>query len=96
VVVCQPVKHDLGGRFQTLLLHGQRRHVMAHGFSFRVVETPTAVVCCVQRIRLCALPIPAVPPPLRLWGGSSACQCSPPRYFTQPSPSVQAPSSPLR
>lgn len=59
VVVGQPIKHDLGGRFQPLLLHCQCRHVMAHGFSFRVVETPPAVICCVQRIRLCALPIPA-------------------------------------
>ena len=97
VVIRQPIKHDLGGRFQPPLLHCQRRHVVAHGFSFRVVETPPAMLSCGQRIRLCALPMPAVCRPLRLsWGGSSACQHSPPRHFTQPSPSVQAPSSPLR
>lgn len=97
VVIRQPIKHDLGGRFQPPLLHRQRRHVMAHGLSFRVVETPPAMLSCGQRIRLCALPMPAVCRPLRLsWGGSSACQHSPPRHFTQPSPSVQVPSSPLR
>lgn len=68
VVIRQPIKHDLSGWFQPLLLHCQRRHVMAHGFSFRVVETPPAVLCCVQRIRFMRLPIPAVPPPLRLLG----------------------------
>lgn len=59
VVIRQPIKHNLGGRFQPPLLHRQRRHVMAHGLSFRVVETPAAMLYCGQRIRQCVLPIPA-------------------------------------
>lgn len=93
VVICQPIKHDLSGWFQPLLLHCQRRHVMAHGFSFRVVETPPAVLCCVSASASCACRYQRSLPRCGSWGGLSACQCSPPRYFTPLDPFGQAPSS---